>query len=100
MWAAGGGHVHVAKWLVEEVGAEVDAENKERRTALQWACKTGQLETARYLLAANADPTRRMKDDSTGARGASRPARPSRPPTARLPLVLLPPAPSPLPTPP
>ena len=66
MWAAGGGHLPVVRWLLEEVGVAVDATNKVDRTALQWACKTGQLEVVRYLLdAAGADPTARMKDDST-----------------------------------
>ena len=66
MWAAGGGHLTVARWLLEEVGVAVDAVNKDRRTALQWACKTGRCEVAAYLLnTAHADPTLRMKDDST-----------------------------------
>ena len=66
MWAAGGGHLPVARWLLEEVGVAVDAVNKDRRTALQWACKTGRCEVAAYLLdTAHADPTLRMKDDST-----------------------------------
>jgi ankyrin repeat protein len=52
--------------LLEEVGVAVDAVNKDRRTALQWACKTGRCEVAAYLLdSAHADPTLRMKDDST-----------------------------------
>jgi ankyrin repeat protein len=54
------------RWLVEEVNVEVDVANKDRRTALQWACKTGRAETCSYLLtSAGADPTLRMKDDST-----------------------------------
>ena len=66
MWAAGGGHVAVVRWLVEEVGVAVDLANKDGRTALMWACKNGRHEVARYLSAeASADVTIRMKDDST-----------------------------------
>ena len=66
MWASGGGHLPVVRWLCEEIGVAVDAANKDRRTALQWACKTGQCEVAAYLLnVAGADPTLRMKDGSS-----------------------------------
>jgi len=66
MWAAGGGHLSVVRWLLEELGVAVDAVNKDGRTALQWACKAGQVEVVEYLLdAAGADPSLRMKDDST-----------------------------------
>ena len=41
MWAAGGGHVAVVTWLLEEVGVAVDTVNKDGRTALMWACKNG-----------------------------------------------------------
>lgn len=61
-WACGGGHLEVARWLLEEVGAPVDHQNKDRRTALQWACKSGRCEVARYMLdSGGADPTLRMK---------------------------------------
>lgn len=66
MWAAGGGHLDVLVWLLEEVGVGVDAANKDGRTALMWGCKAGQLEAVNYLLhGAGADPSLRMKDDSS-----------------------------------
>ena len=66
MWAAGGGHLHVARWLLEAQGVAVDAANKDQRTALMWAAKNGRAAVASYLLdEAGADPTCRMKDDSS-----------------------------------
>ena len=50
MWASGGGHVEVVRWLLEEQGLRVDATNRIGRTALHWACKTGRCGAARYLL--------------------------------------------------
>ena len=64
-WAASGGHLAVVRWLVEGVGADIDARNKEKRTPLMFACKTGREDVAHFLLDAGADPTLRMKDDST-----------------------------------
>ena len=55
------------RWLLLEQRLDVNVANKAGRTALQWACKTGQHAVARYLMHdAGADVTRRMKDDSTG----------------------------------
>ena len=66
MWAAGGGHVEVVKWLLEAQGVAVDKSNKDGRTALMWACKNGHFAVVRYLLEiGGADVTLRMKDDST-----------------------------------
>ena len=66
MWAAGGGHLDVARWLLEAQGVAVDAANKDQRTALMWAAKNGRAAVAAYLLdEAGADPTCRMKDDSS-----------------------------------
>tara|TARA_B110001452_G_scaffold186114_1_gene156598 strand:- start:162 stop:914 length:753 start_codon:yes stop_codon:yes gene_type:complete len=66
MWAAGGGHLPVVRWLVEAQRVGVDATNRVHRTALHWACKTGQCAVARYLLEeAGADVHARMKDEST-----------------------------------
>lgn len=66
MWGAGGGHLPIVRWLLEDMGVAVDAANKDGRTALQWACKSGRSEVVRYLLdEAGADPSLRMKDDST-----------------------------------
>ena len=66
MWAAGGGHVNIVRWLLEERGVAVDTSNKDGRTALMWACKNGHYEVVRYLCEeGNADVTLRMKDDSS-----------------------------------
>ena len=65
MWAAGGGHLEVVRWLLDDVGVAVDARNRDRRTALMFACKTGQCAVVSHLLAAQADPTLRMKDESS-----------------------------------
>ena len=65
MWASGGGHLGVVRWLVEEVGVDVNPANKEGRTALMWAAKFGSADVVRYLLDRGADPSARMSDDST-----------------------------------
>mmetsp|Transcript_19756 Transcript_19756/g.66702 ORF Transcript_19756/g.66702 Transcript_19756/m.66702 type:complete len:229 (+) Transcript_19756:231-917(+) len=65
MWSASYGHGHVARWLLEDVGVDVDARNKAGRTALMFAAKYGQLELASLLLEAGADVSLRMKDDSS-----------------------------------
>ena len=65
MWAASYGQLHVCEWLVEEVGAEVNAQNKAGRTALMFASKYGRLEVVSYLLGAGADLSLRMRDDSS-----------------------------------
>ena len=66
MWAAGGGHESVVRWLLEDCGVAADRCNKDGRTALMWACKNGHCETVRYLVEdGGADVTLRMKDDSS-----------------------------------
>lgn len=66
MWAAGMGQLHIAKWLLEEIGTSVDTANKDGRSALMWACKNGKLPVVRYLLEeGGANAMLRMKDDST-----------------------------------
>ena len=35
------------RWLIEEQKLDVDVVNRVGRTALHWACKTGQREVAR-----------------------------------------------------
>ena len=81
MYAAGGDHLEVVRWLLcdgDPVEAEavqepelqpepvdVNAANKEGRTALMWACKMAAASTAAYLLALPAvDPTATMKSGS------------------------------------
>jgi hypothetical protein len=67
MWAASFGRLEVARWLVREQAAEVDATNKAGRTALMFACKYGKLDVCRFLLSdeAGADAALRMRDDSS-----------------------------------
>ena len=50
MWAAGSGHVAVAAWLVEENGAEVEAQNKDGRSALMWAVRNAELKMCDWLV--------------------------------------------------
>ena len=46
--------------------ADADASNKDGRTALMWACKSGRARAVSLLLdEAHADASLRMKDDST-----------------------------------
>ena len=66
MWAASFGRVHAGRWLVDDVGVAVNAQNKQGRTALMFATKYGQREMAAFLLLeAHADPKIRMRDEST-----------------------------------
>ena len=66
MWAASFGRVEVARWLVHEVGVDVDARNKQGRTALMFATKYGQCALADFLLhEAKCDVAVRMRDASS-----------------------------------
>jgi ankyrin repeat protein len=85
MWAAGGDHLDVVKWLLGETHAssanphgthespsavlnppmDPNVGNKEGRTALMWACKTAAERTVAYLLSLRTvDPTLTMKSGS------------------------------------
>lgn len=76
MWAAGGDHIDVVRWLLGDTAtrgsqtSDVDrldpnAGNKEGRTALMWACKMAAHRTAAYLLSfPSIDPTCKMKSGS------------------------------------
>lgn len=56
LWAAGGGHVDVVRYLVETCGCNPrQAQQQYRRgfagrTALHWACRKGHLAVVRYIL--------------------------------------------------
>ena len=66
MWAASFGRLEVARWLVHDVGVNVDARNKQGRTALMFATKYGQCALAAFLLSeGRADVTIRMRDESS-----------------------------------
>ena len=52
-WAAGGGHLAVCCYLVEECGVDKRVtQPKDGRNALHWACRNGHVHVARWLLAA------------------------------------------------
>jgi ankyrin repeat protein len=58
MWAAGGGHLHIVKYLVQEsVGGklEIESRNNDGRTPLMWSLRNGQLEVTKWLVSAGAD---------------------------------------------
>ena len=65
MWAAGGDHVEVVRWLLAQPGVDPDATNKEGRTALMWGCKMAASRAVHLLLAAAADSTLKMASGST-----------------------------------
>ena len=59
---------NIAKLLVEEGRAELEAKNKSGLTALYYACVFGHPETAKALLKMSADPNSRAPDASTSLR--------------------------------
>ncbi|XP_078435400.1 ankyrin repeat family protein [Wolffia australiana] len=56
-FAAREGKINVCKYLIEELGLEVDIKDEEGETPLIHACRQEQLETVRYLLDRGADPS-------------------------------------------
>ncbi|CAE8629330.1 unnamed protein product [Polarella glacialis] len=50
LWAAGGGHLDICRFLVEECHLDVHWVQKDRRNALHWAARNGHLETCRWLV--------------------------------------------------
>ena len=70
----GGWHLAAMRWLLGDMGADVNATNKDGRTALMWACKSGRARAVSLLLdEAHADASLRMKDDSTAFDWAASP---------------------------
>ena len=65
MWSASYGRLAVARWLIDEMGVDVNARNKQGRTALMFAAKYGQLQVLNFLLGAGADVGVRMRDESS-----------------------------------
>ena len=67
-YAAGGGHDEVCRYLVEELGVDVNqrvtAGRRDGRTALAWAARNGHLRTVKWLVAHGAVPSP-TKDGTT-----------------------------------
>jgi ankyrin repeat protein len=65
MWAAGGGHLNICKYLTHRtedgiggsIGGrlEIESRNKDGRTPLMWALRNGQFEVVKWLVSAGAD---------------------------------------------
>ncbi|KAK3265768.1 hypothetical protein CYMTET_25576 [Cymbomonas tetramitiformis] len=54
-WSSGSGHVAICEWLVHEARVPAGTPHgRDARTPLHWACRNGQLEVARRLVAAGA----------------------------------------------
>jgi len=66
MWAAGGGHLDICKYLIEDCGCDPCQPQKGKRsfcgrTALHWAARNGHIDVVRYLLSlTKEDPERTM----------------------------------------
>ncbi len=70
MWAAGNGHLSSCKLLLPFT--DVDFQNKKGRTALHFACRSGQLQIVKYLLEeAGASPLINMVDGTSCLHWAS-----------------------------
>ena len=67
-WAAGGGHLPIVRWLVEDCGLDPTAtvQPKDGRNALHWACRNGMLPTCRWLVEeCGMDPSAPTKDGTS-----------------------------------
>mmetsp|Transcript_57936 Transcript_57936/g.116151 ORF Transcript_57936/g.116151 Transcript_57936/m.116151 type:complete len:418 (+) Transcript_57936:194-1447(+) len=52
LWAAGGGHLEVCQYLLDECGLDPRwVQPKDHRNALHWAARNGQLDVCRWLVA-------------------------------------------------
>ena len=70
MWAAGGGHLELCKWLVSSsVGMDphaVQTRHKSRRTPLHWAARNGRLHVCKWLVEeCGVDPDARTVDGTS-----------------------------------
>ena len=72
LWAAGGGHLNVCKYLIEECGADPESRQIGRRsfggrTALHWAARRGHVEVCRWLIEheKTSVPVDSLTDDGT-----------------------------------
>jgi uncharacterized protein len=64
MWAFKGGHLDVARWLLDQ-GAAINERTNDGCTALWCACEEGDLPVMRLLLERGADPTTANQKGST-----------------------------------
>ena len=70
LWAAGGGHLDVCKYLVEQCGADPMARQVGRRsfggrTALHWSSRRGHLDVVQWLVDSCNVPIDSLTDDGT-----------------------------------
>ena len=68
LWAAGGGHLHVVRWLRDEglCNPSVERRKSDGRMALHWASRNGHLHVVRYLVEeCLCDPDARTFDGET-----------------------------------
>jgi ankyrin repeat protein len=67
MFAAGQGHLHVCRYLVDQCRVDPSAGQPDGRTALLWACRNGQLDVCRYLVdTCGVDAAQTTKDGTSG----------------------------------
>jgi uncharacterized protein len=87
---APGGMLAAVKYLVEEIGADVNAEDHDGNTALHQAAARGDVEMILYLVAKGADPARINRDGQSTADMANGPVQRIEPfPAARDLLIKL-----------
>ena len=70
LWAAGGGHLNVCQYLVEQCHADPEARQLGRRsfggrTALHWAARRGHIDVCQWLIERAQVPVDTMTDDGT-----------------------------------
>ena len=69
MWAAGGGHLELCRWLVSNAGLDPHAaqtHHRSRRTPLHWAARNGHMEVCKWLVdECGVDPDVRSMDGTS-----------------------------------